>query len=143
MDEMTSGKHYISFNFQILGTRDEIDVQIGVMRRIELRHWEETILPEYKEECCLRNAQLRSILRRMRRQTGLLLRDSLGRDDDPGNVDCCLFNPRGIWTDMPTPQNGPTRLGTTCNAFITKKKWNGNSLTCKKKIYVFHITLRP
>ena len=140
MDEMTSGKHYISFNFQNLGTRDETDVQIGVMRRIELRHWERTILPEYKEECYLRNAQLRSILRRMRRQTGLLLQDSLGRDDDPGNVDCCLFNPRGIWTDIPTPPNGPIMPGTTCNAFISKNKWDGNSLTYKKNLRVAYNT---
>ena len=31
-DEMTTGKHYISFDFQDLGTPDEIEVQIGVMR---------------------------------------------------------------------------------------------------------------
>ena len=126
LDEMTTGKHYISFDFQDLGTRDEIDVQIGVMRRIELRHWEETILPEYKEECYLRNVQIRSMLRRMRRQTGSLLRDSLGRVTDPGKVDCFLFNPRGIWP--------------TSNAFISKIRWDGNPLTWKKNLRVAYDT---
>jgi len=132
-DEMTTGKHYISFNFQDLGTRDEIEVQIGVMRRIKLKHWEVTILPEFKEECCLRNGQLRSMLRRMRRQTASLLNYSLGRRTDPGRVDCCLFNPRGIWTETPPHPAGPIRRRATSNARLSTHKWDQNLFTTSTK----------
>ena len=38
-DDMTEGRHYISFSFKNLDTRDNVDVEIGLMRHIDHEHW--------------------------------------------------------------------------------------------------------